>query len=96
MEVILARPEVAAAIRGAGGKLFVRTDPHRCCGGGLTYLMTSAEAERGHEYQRFEADGFELYLDAGNRQLPDELVLDLKGLKRKRVEAFWNGCAFAI
>ena len=96
MRVVLSAPSVMDKIREQGGRLFVWTDTHRCCGGGVTYLLTATQPARGHEFRRVETDGFELFFDPGGRQLPEELHLDLKGLGRKRVEAYWNGCAFAV
>ena len=96
MKVVLAEPSVAQAIRDRGGKLFVRTELHRCCGGGITYLVTASEPEPGRTYRRFDADGFELFLDAGGRVAPDELHLDVRGRRTRRIEAYWNGCLYAI
>lgn len=96
MKIVLAEPSVAEAIRERGGKLFVRTEPHRCCGGGITYLVTAPEPEQGRSYRRFDADGFELFLDAGGRVPPDELHLGMRGRRRQRVEAYWNGCLYAV
>jgi hypothetical protein len=50
----------------------------------------------GHEFQLFDAEGFELWFDPGAMHPPDELHLDLAGFRRKRVVAYWNGCALAI
>jgi hypothetical protein len=96
LNVVLAEPSVAQTIRDRGGKLFVRTELHRCCGGGITYLVTASEPEPGRTYRRFDADGFELFLDAGGRVAPDELHLDVRGRRTKRIEAYWNGCLYAI
>ena len=97
MKVVLAEASVLEAIRERGGRLFVRTDVHRCCGGGgITSLVTATEPEAGHTYRRFDAEGFELFLDAGARIPPDELHLDVRGRRTKRVEAYWNGCVYAI
>ena len=96
VRIVLAEPSVAEAIRERGGKVFVRTDRHRCCGGGITYLVTTSEREPDHDYRRFDAEGFELFLDAGGRVPPDELHLVVRGRRRKRVEAYWNGCVYAI
>ncbi len=96
MKVVLAEPSVADAIRERGGKLFVRTDARRCCGGGITYLVTAPEPEPGRTYRRFDAEGFELFLDPGGRVAPDELHLDVRGRRRKRIEAYWNGCLYAM
>ena len=94
---VLASAEVAEYVSQRGGRLFVWTDPHRCCGGGVTFLRTAPEPPRQeHLFAPVEADGFELYFDGGSRIPPDEVQLVVKGLRRKRVEAYWNGCAFAI
>ena len=96
MKIVVSTPSVIAAIQEHGGRIYVWTDPRHCCGGGVTYLLTAAERPRGHEFRRLDAEGFELFFDPGGRHQPDELHLDLKGIRRKRVEAYWNGCAFAV
>ena len=93
---VVASATVVDLIRERGGRLFVWTDPRRCCSGGVTYLLTGAEPRPGREFKRFDSDGFELWFDPGRMDLPDELHLDVKGLRKKRVEAYWNGCVFAI
>ena len=45
-------------------------------------------------FQRFEGEGIELLLDAGPRELPDSVHLDLSGVFRKRLRATWNGHSF--
>ncbi len=96
MKVVLSKPEVADLIREDGGRIYVWTDPHKCCSGSMTYLLTGSEPERGRDFKRFDAEGFELWFATGSMSPPDELHLDVKGWRRKRVEAYWNGCAFAI
>ena len=95
MKIILSDPGVPALVREHGGKLFVRTDPHKCCTGALTYLKTGSGPEPGRHYRLFETDGFELWFDPGSAGPPDELHLDIKGWRTKRIEAYWNGCAYA-
>jgi hypothetical protein len=94
MKIVVSKAEVANLIHEQGGRLYVWTEAHRCCGGGVTYLSTGAEPKRGHDFRHVDVDGFELYLDPGNLRPPDELHLDIKGFRRKRVEAYWNGCVF--
>ena len=38
---------------------------------------------------------FELYVPERLTSLPDELVLDVRRFPR-RVEAYWNGCAWVV
>jgi len=47
------------------------------------------------EWQRVETKGFLIFLPPGLR-LPKELHLAVKGLLTRRVEAFWEGCAYMI
>jgi hypothetical protein len=93
---VVAPPEVASFVEERGGRLFVWTDLRRCCSGGMTYLETGDAPAAGRSFRRFEAPGFELYLDPGAMAPPDELHLDVKGRRRRRVEAYWNGCVFAV
>lgn len=95
--IVVTKPEVADLIRANGGRIYVWTDPHRCCSGAVTYLKSGSAPEPGRRFVRFDANGFELWFDPGARPAPDELHLDMKGFRRKkRVEAYWDGCAFAI
>jgi hypothetical protein len=52
-------------------------------------------ARKPHRFQSFQADGFELLFDPGRMAPPKELHLDLKGRRKKRVMAYWNGFIFA-
>ena len=93
---VVASPEVAEVVRAQGGRLFVWTELQRCCGP-ATYLKTAVEPPG--ETRRFtlvDADGFALHFDPGRMSPPDELHLEVKGRRKRRVEAYWNGCAFAI
>lgn len=91
---LVASPEAVEFVRRRGGRLFVWTRSRRCCGGGLSWLETSTEPDEGREFRRFPAEGFELYLPRHLRRLPEELHVDLRRFPRRRVEAYWNGCAW--
>ena len=83
-----------ALIHERGGRLFVWTDLPRCCGG-ATYLRSSFTPRAGRTFWRAGGfDDLELYIDLGRLSPPEELHLDVRGLGRKRVEAYWNGCVF--
>ena len=76
--------------------MYVLIDPHGCCSGNVTYLLARSEPPPGRKFQHHAAEGFELWFDPGHMDPPDELHLDVKGWRKKRVEAYWNGCAFVI
>ena len=83
---IRATDEVAAAVRERGGRLYVWTSAHRCCTGSLP--------EGGaREFRAHDAGGFQVLFDPGERRPPDELVLELRG-RRRKVVAFWDDQAW--
>ena len=81
-------------VQATGGKLFVRAKRARCCYGSITLLETSSEPG-DRSFRRVQASGIELYLEDGLRD-PEVLELDIGGLGRKRVRAYWNGCAYLV
>ena len=81
-------------IRERGGRLYVTVKRARCCGGTRT-LSTASEPPAGEFRLVPESDRFELYLPARLSPLPDELHVDVGG-RGRRVEAFWNGCAWIV
>lgn len=73
--------------------------PHsqRCCTGALTTLdVKIAAPDEAARYERFEDDGMIVFYSSARGAHPDELVLKLKGSRRQRLEALWDGCAYAI
>ena len=83
--------EVRSMVADRGGRLFVWTKAHGRCCGRITLLETSTEPPPSgrRDFRRIEADGFDLFIDAGGRRLPDRLVLEARGRSRT-VRAYWN------
>jgi len=83
-------------LREHGNRLYVWADGHTCCGG-TRFIKSSvqapAEAERS---ARVHVDGIDVFVRPANGRLPDELDIDLKGSRRSRVEASWNGCVYLV
>ena len=75
-----------------GGRLFVWSKTHRCCRGAICTLETSSEPDERHTFRRVQTDGIELYVDL--RSLPETLEVDVGGLMRHSVRAYWNGLAW--
>lgn len=94
---VLATPEARSYIRERGGLLFVWVKaPRGMVRGALRLLKTSTEPpEDALDWQRVESHGFVLFLPPGLRK-PRELHVELRGRLRRRVDAFWEGCAFVI
>jgi hypothetical protein len=79
-----------------GNKVYVWPSRHRCCGGTLTLVRCATEQPDGRAFERAEIDGVGLYLDRDFDTQPDEIHVNLKGRRRPRLEAYWNGCAFVV
>jgi hypothetical protein len=94
---ITATDEVREFVRKRGGRLFVWTSTHRCCTGPTTLLDADTESPAGDErsFREFDGGGFRLLLDSGGREPPKELVLELRGIRRK-VVAFWDDLAWVV
>lgn len=90
-------PEARSFIREHGGLLFVWVKARRgMVRGALSMLKTSTEPPANAlDWQRVETKGFVLFLPPGLRK-PGELHLEVRGWSRRRIEAFWEGCAFVI
>ena len=93
---VLATPEARSYIRERGGLVFVWVRSHGPIHGALRLLRTSTEPPPDAlDWQRVETKGFLLFLQPGLR-LPHELHLEVRGFLKRRVEAFWEGCAFVL
>jgi hypothetical protein len=95
---IVASPDVAEFVQEHGGLLFVWKRTHgQHTRVPLTVLETSTEPPPdAFEYRRIQAGKFLLFLDPSLRRLPRELHLAVRGWIRRRVRAYWDGCAFVL
>jgi hypothetical protein len=91
---IVATEEARELIDKHGGRLYVSIKQARCCGGTRTL---AAKTEAGNARWRTTGDeaGFELFLPPGLTRLPEELHVTVRRFPR-RIEAYWNGCAWVI
>lgn len=94
---VTASDEVRSYIAANGGVLYVNAHRHKCCSGALTLLDASTrEPADAKDYYAFDGDGFPVCLRTGGVGEPDELVVEMKGLRRRHPVVYWNGCAFKI
>jgi hypothetical protein len=99
---VVATPEAQAFIAANGGVAYVKALRRRCCGGALTVLSATTTAPADAE--SFEPVGDPSlgvrYRRAAHEwsQLgePGELLLEVRGRRRPRLNACWDGCAFKI
>jgi hypothetical protein len=89
-------PDAGQFIRDHGGRLYVWASGAACCGG-TRFIEASTEAPRdATRFVPVDAAGIEVLVRPAVGQLPDELRVDLRGWRRPRVEASWNGCAYLV
>jgi hypothetical protein len=83
---ITATNAVKDFVREQDGRLYVWTSVHGCCTGKLTLLEAGTVKPRGAErrFREIDAGGFDLLLAMDPQRQPDELVLELRG-RRKRI-----------
>ena len=93
MRVVVSAP-AAEVIEAQGGRLYVWPKRSRCCGG-TTTLAAATSPPVGKDFRKHDTPSFELFLPTHLAGLPDELHVDAHGRSR-RIEAYWNGCAWVV
>jgi hypothetical protein len=92
--------EAGEFVRGQGGRLWVwAARPRVCCGGSPTYMHAAIEHPARlsgfHALAAAPAD-LEIWFRAPAGRLPEVLEIGMRGRRRPRVEAYWDGCLFAL
>jgi len=80
-----------------GGVVFVQAKRSRCCSGTLTTLGIDTERPQNFVESAHEgASGIEVRYAGGVSGQPEELTIELRGKKRPRLAAYWDGCAYKL
>lgn len=91
--------EAGEFVRGQGGRLWVwAARPALCCGGTPSYMHAATEPPprlTGFCAVPSTEAGVEIWFRALAGQLPDVLEIAMRGRRRPRIEAYWDGCRFA-
>ncbi len=108
MELVVS-PKARAFVAERGGNVWVWLDPHRGPVGSYVWLEAHCEpprssrrssftrsSRRPHRFEELKADGITVHFAFARMAPPDELHLDVKGIRAKtrRLEAYWNGSVF--
>jgi hypothetical protein len=93
--------QAAEFISARGGRLWVWTArPQFCCNATPAYMHAATEQPRGlsgfAHLAETEPMGVEILFRPPAGRLPDFLEIDLRGRRRPRVEAYWEGCVMAL
>ena len=90
--------EAAEFVAARGGRLWVwAAHPRLCCAGTPAYMHAATGAPPGLSgFTRIPVADMELWFRAPAGPHPDVLEIGLRGKRRPRVEAYWDGCLFAL
>jgi hypothetical protein len=94
---VIAGAEAVAFVQERGGRLFVwPIDMDSPTGGAVVFALEASTESPGadREFARFAGQGFDVLIDTTQHGAPDELHLAVKGWRRKRIRAYWNGNSF--
>ena len=90
--------EAAELVAARGGSLWVwAAHPRMCCAGTPAYMHAATGAPPGRSgFTTIPVEGLELWFRAPAGPRPDVLEIGLRGKRHPRVEAYWDGCLFAL
>jgi len=91
-------PEAAGMILQDGGRLWVwAARPRMCCGGTPAYMHAATEQPRGLSgFTLVSRQEVAVWFRAPAGMLPDLLEIGVRGRRRPRVEAYWDGCLMVL
>lgn len=96
MEVLVSDP-AKEYVNAHGGTVFVRAHPHRCCSGSLTLLDIWTKPPKDVTgFVAAASDDIEVKFSGGFSGQPHQLVIELRGVLRQHLVAYWDGCVFKI
>jgi hypothetical protein len=96
------RVEVSAEaeefVRGRGGQVWVwAAHPRMCCMGTPAYMHATTEPPPDPSgFSPWHAAGLDVWYRMPGGRRPDVLEIALRGKRRPRVEAYWDGCLYAL
>jgi hypothetical protein len=85
-------------VREHGGKLWVwAAHPRVCCWGTPAFMHAATAPPQGLSgFNPVPVAGLEVWFRAPGGRLPDFLEIELRGRRHPRVEAYWDGCSYAL
>jgi hypothetical protein len=90
--------DAAEFVAGHGGQLWVwAAHPRMCCQGVPAYMHAATSAPAGLSgFVAVRSTGLDLWFRAPAGRLPAVLEIGLRGRRRPRVEAYWEGCLYVL
>lgn len=91
-------PEAEQFVRGQGGQLWVWVSrPWACCWGTPAFMNAATAPPPGMSgFSPVHAEGLDVWFRIPSGRLPEVLEIGMRGKRRPRVEAYWDGCTYAL
>ena len=93
---VLVSDEAKEFVNGHGGVVFVRSHQHSCSRAGpLTLLDTTTEPPSdADDFVPVEADDIMVRYHGDPVDQPHVLTIEVHGIVRRHLMAYWDGCAY--
>ena len=92
---VVASEDARDLIAERGGRLYVSITQQRCCHP-VQMLAAKTDVSQPDGFRSLgDEAGFEVLVPRDLARLPEELVVETRRFPR-RVEAFWDGCAWVV
>jgi len=90
--------EAADFVQGQGGRLWVwAAHGQICCAGSPAWMHAATEPPPDlWGFRPVPADGVQVWFRSVGGQRPDVLEIGLRGRRRPKVAAYWDGCLMAM
>jgi hypothetical protein len=89
--------EAAEFVLERGGALWVwAAHPRMCCSGSPAWMHAATAPPGLSGFCPVVADGVRVWFRGVGGLMPDVLEIGLRGTRRPRVEAYWDGCLMAM
>jgi hypothetical protein len=91
-------PEAEEFVRGQGGQLWVWVArPWACCWGTPAYMhAATTPPDNVSEFSPVRTASLDVWFRAPAGREPDVLEIGMRGKRHPRVEAYWDGCVYAL
>jgi hypothetical protein len=90
--------DATSFVQARGGRLWVwAAYPRMCCAGSPAWMHAATEPPADLSgFSRVDAGDVQIWFRGAGNRSPDVLEIGLRGRRRPRVEAYWDGCLMAM
>ena len=88
---------VAELAASEGGVIYLSLRESRCCSGTLTFLDASTSLRSSRPALRsWSIEGVDVQLVTPVRRFPQEITIEQRGRRRRKLVAYLDGCAYRL